>query len=200
MKQQQLFRPYLFFRRAIELTAISFFSPLILSLALLTAILVSVNFGRQIFFTQNRIGRGGRTFKMYKFKSMKPAAPGSVFTLTAEIDPRVTCIGRFIRRTRLDELPQFYNILRGDMSLIGPRPVPSDLYEKYKAEIPNYDRRHLVSPGITGFAQVTQGYTNSTDGEREKWRRDVFYIENLSPVLDADIVWQTLKTVAMGFV
>lgn len=199
MKQRHHCKIYLPVRRSVELLAITLFSPVILALTILTALAVRLDSPGGIIFTQNRVGRGGRIFKMFKFRSMRPTAQTADFQLTTCADNRVTRVGRFIRKTRLDELPQFLNILRGEMSLIGPRPVPCELVEKYRREIPDYDLRHEVSPGITGFAQVTQGYTNSTDGEREKWRRDVFYIENLSPALDADIVFRTLRTIAGGF-
>lgn len=146
-----------------------------------------------MFYSGKRIGRYGRPFPMYKFRSMKVGAPdirlkdGS--TYNGDDDPRVTKLGRFIRKTSLDEVPQILNVLKGDMSLIGPRPDPLDWLDKYKEE----EKVFLnVRPGITGYNQAY--FRNSADAQ-EKIDNDVYYAENISFVLDAKIVLKTIKTV-----
>lgn len=146
-----------------------------------------------MFYSGKRIGRYGRPFPMYKFRSMKVGAPdirlkdGS--TYNGDDDPRVTKLGRFIRETSLDEVPQILNVLKGDMSLIGPRPDPLDWLDKYKDE----EKVFLnVRPGITGYNQAY--FRNSADAQ-EKIDNDVYYAENISFVLDAKIVLKTIKTV-----
>lgn len=146
-----------------------------------------------MFYSGKRIGRYGRPFPMYKFRSMKVDAPdirlkdGS--TYNGDDDPRVTKLGRFIRKTSLDEVPQILNVLKGDMSLIGPRPDPLDWLDKYKEE----EKVFLnVRPGITGYNQAY--FRNSADAQ-EKIDNDVYYAENISFVLDAKIVLKTIKTV-----
>lgn len=146
-----------------------------------------------MFYSGKRIGRYGRPFPMYKFRSMKVGAPdirlkdGS--TYNGDDDPRVTKLGRFIRKTSLDEVPQILNVLKGDMSLIGPRPDPLDWLDKYKEE----EKVFLnVRPGITGYNQAY--FRNSADAQ-EKIDNDVYYAENISFVLDAKIVLKTVKTV-----
>lgn len=146
-----------------------------------------------MFYSGKRIGRYGRPFPMYKFRSMKVDAPdirlkdGS--TYNGDDDPRVTRLGRFIRKTSLDEVPQILNVLKGDMSLIGPRPDPLDWLDKYKEE----EKVFLnVRPGITGYNQAY--FRNSADAQ-EKIDNDVYYAENISFVLDAKIVLKTIKTV-----
>lgn len=146
-----------------------------------------------MFYSGKRIGRYGRPFPMYKFRSMKVGAPdirlkdGS--TYNGDDDPRVTRLGRFIRKTSLDEVPQILNVLKGDMSLIGPRPDPLDWLDKYKEE----EKVFLnVRPGITGYNQAY--FRNSADAQ-EKIDNDVYYAENISFVLDAKIVLKTIKTV-----
>lgn len=146
-----------------------------------------------MFYSGKRIGRYGKPFSMYKFRSMKVDAPdirlkdGS--TYNGDDDPRVTKLGRFIRKTSLDEVPQILNVLKGDMSLIGPRPDPLDWLDKYKEE----EKAFLnVRPGITGYNQAY--FRNSADAQ-EKIDNDVYYAKNISFVLDAKIVMKTVKTV-----
>jgi lipopolysaccharide/colanic/teichoic acid biosynthesis glycosyltransferase len=118
---------------------------------------------------------------------------------TEENDPRITKIGRVIRKFRIDELPQFINVLRGEMALIGPRAEAASSAEELQKEIPLFHYRHIVRPGITGWAQVTQGYASGVEGTREKLAHDFYYVKNLSIWLDLDIVIKTLKTMLTGF-
>ncbi len=139
---------------------------------------------------------------MYKFRTMngeKPTADMLTAAMTKDLDPRITRVGRFLRRSRLDELPQLFNILRGEMSFIGPRPEAQILSEWYTAELPFYRYRHIVKPGLTGWAQVTQGHVAAADQVLEKLHYDFYYIKNLSLWLDVLIVARTIRTVLTGF-
>ena len=146
-----------------------------------------------------RVGRNGKVFKLYKFRSMVHGlqAPGVHFA-QAE-DPRITRVGRVLRRTRLDELPQLWNVLRGEMSLIGPRPEQVLFVREFAATIPSYPYRHLVRPGLTGWAQVQQGYADSADSTRIKLSYDLYYVAHYSLALDLLIAAKTCKIVWTGF-
>ncbi|GEM83734.1 hypothetical protein MHY01S_19000 [Meiothermus hypogaeus NBRC 106114] len=117
----------------------------------------------------------------------------------AESDPRVTRVGRFIRKYRLDEIPQLWNVIKGDMSLIGPRPEQVQFVREYSQTIPLYETRHFVRPGITGWAQVVQGYTDDTDGAMEKLSYDLYYVKNFSLWLDLLVIIKTLSVILRGF-
>lgn len=160
---------------------------------LLLLVLIPLTSRGPVIYKQTRVGLGGRHFQIYKFRSMVQDAErytGAV--LASRHDPRVTLIGRFMRATRLDELPQLWNVLRGDMSLVGPRPERPEFVELYRETVPGYDRRHDVRPGITGFAQVMGKYTTEA---ADKLRYDLWYIRNYSPVLDLKILFQTVLVV-----
>jgi lipopolysaccharide/colanic/teichoic acid biosynthesis glycosyltransferase len=150
-------------------------------------------------FTQRRVGFRGKTFTIYKIRSMSKSAPQDGTAFTAEGDARITTIGRFIRKYRIDEFPQIFNILKGDMSWIGPRPEAVELSEWYAQDIPFYVYRHMVRPGITGWAQVNQGNVAQIEAATEKLQYDFYYIRNFSPWLDLLIVFQTIYTMATGF-
>ena len=160
----------------------------------LTALAILVANGRPIFYRQNRYGQKGRVFPLYKFRTMKMRAEeGSIYT--AEKDERITALGKILRPTRLDELPQLWNVLVGDMSLIGPRAEWVRCVEKYEEEIPFYHLRHEVPPGLTGWAQVNFPYGASVEDTREKLRYDLYYIRNHSFLLDFQIVLKTVYVV-----
>ena len=150
-------------------------------------------------FAQQRIGLGGVSFTMYKFRSMVTDAERGGAQFAARGDKRVTRVGKFIRKYRIDELPQLYNVLRGDMSLIGPRPEQKNLLDELVEEIPLFPFRHSVRPGITGWAQVCQGYAYDVDSSSEKITYDLFYIKNLSFLLDMTIVVRTIRIMLTGF-
>jgi lipopolysaccharide/colanic/teichoic acid biosynthesis glycosyltransferase len=152
-----------------------------------------------VFFTQSRMGYRGKTFTCWKLRSMRTDAAGTGSHFTEENDPRITRVGRFIRKYRIDELPQIWNIIRGDMSWIGPRPEAKELAEWYATEIPFYIYRHAVRPGISGWAQVNQGNVAKVDAATVKLQYDFFYIKNFSPWLDLLIFVRTLRTIATGF-
>ncbi len=147
-------------------------------------------------YSQVRVGKDGATFTIHKFRSMRvdaEAASGPVWA--KENDPRVTKLGRFLRRTRLDELPQLWNVLRGDMSFVGPRPERPEFIAELARRIPFYGQRHVVRPGLTGWAQVRHRYGASVDDSQEKLQYDLFYIKHLSLAFDLYIVLETVKTV-----
>lgn len=146
--------------------------------------------GRPVFFVQNRTGKGGRIFRMYKLRSMQ--CQSSMVVATAINDPRVTPFGRFLRLSHLDELPQLWNIVKGDMTLIGPRPEQPKLVEVYSAELPGYDLRHSVVPGLTGFAQVYYGYAADVEETRIKLEHDLYYVSNFGPTIDLKILVRTI--------
>lgn len=182
-----------FFKRMIDFVVALCLLPLFCIIYIVLAPLYFFMDKGPMFYSGKRIGRYGRPFPMYKFRSMKVDAPdirlkdGS--TYNGDDDPRVTKLGRFIRKTSLDEVPQILNVLKGDMSLIGPRPDPLDWLDKYKEE----EKVFLnVRPGITGYNQAY--FRNSADAQ-EKIDNDVYYAENISFVLDAKIVLKTVKTV-----
>jgi len=189
-------------KRLFDLTVTLLALPVLLPLGGLIALVVLFDGGRPVLFWQERTGKNGVPFRMVKFRSMRhdPEPNGGTLTVTAlGGDPRITRVGAFLRKFRLDELPQFYNVLRGEMSIIGPRPEPTVLVEQFSKEIPLYAIRHHVRPGITGWSQVTQGYGQGTDDMREKLRCDAYYIKNLSLALDTRIVFKTVQTVLSGF-
>ncbi len=150
-----------------------------------------------VLYHQQRVGRGGRVFTVHKFRSMcvnAEAKTGAVWA-TPGADPRVTRIGRLLRRSRLDELPQLWNVLKGDMSLVGPRPERPEFVRNLTTEIPFYGQRHVVKPGLTGWAQVRYTYGATTEDAMQKLQYDLFYIKNLSVSLDLYIIVSTIKTI-----
>ncbi|NNE69975.1 MAG: sugar transferase [Rhodothermales bacterium] len=150
-------------------------------------------------YRQRRVGRLGREFTMYKFRTMRVDAEAETGPVWAtEDDPRYTPVGRWLRKTRLDEIPQFWNVFKGDMSLVGPRPERPYFVERLAAEIPLYNRRHRVKPGITGWAQVKWKYDASLDDVRQKVKYDLFYIENLGLRRDLQILFRTITTALRG--
>lgn len=148
-----------------------------------------------IIYKQKRIGIYGSVFNIYKLRSMYFAEEPEKLKWTEKDDPRVTKIGRFIRRTRIDEFPQIFNIIKGEMSIIGPRPERPELTYKFECEIPGFINRVCVKPGLTGWAQVNGGYDISP---AEKYRYDMIYIKNRNILLDAIIILKTFKVVFTG--
>lgn len=186
-------------KRLFDLAVTLLALPLLLPLAALVALAVYLDGGRPVLFWQERVGKGGEPFKMVKFRSMRQNSEASGAMFAAQGDLRITRVGAFLRKFRLDELPQFYNVLRGEMSIIGPRPEQRVFVTQFSEEIPLYNIRHHVRPGITGWAQVMQGYAAGEDETREKIRCDFYYIKNFSVGLDIQIVMKTVQTVLSGF-
>ena len=165
-------------------------------LMLLTAIAIALESGFPVLYCQERVGENGRTFTLCKFRSMRIDAEKAGQPVWATSgDERVTRVGRFIRATRLDELPQLWNVVRGDMSFVGPRPERPFFVAELAKEIPFYQQRHAVKPGITGWAQVKYRYGASIEDATEKLRYDLYYIKHLSIVFDLTIVFDTVKVV-----
>jgi exopolysaccharide biosynthesis polyprenyl glycosylphosphotransferase len=160
------------------------------------AFAVWVDTGSPVFYSQDRLGRGGIRFMIYKFRSMRQDSDmeGSPFT-TMENDPRVTRVGSFLRRTRLDELPQFWSVLRGEMSLVGPRAERPSLVNEYQKQIPFYRARLLVKPGLTGWAQINYGYVASVTETVVKLEYDLYYIKHRTLAMDVSIILRTIGTV-----
>src|ERR1017187_10436296 len=152
-----------------------------------------------VFYRQPRVGRNGSVFDCYKFRTMCPDAEADTGpTWAADSDSRITSVGKFLRRARLDEIPQLWNVLKGDMSLIGPRPERPEFVHWLDNEIPYYRLRHTVRPGITGWAQIRYRYGNSIEDVKEKLRYDLFYVQNMSPGLDLLILFHTVKIILLG--
>lgn len=191
---------YLAAKRAFDILVTLAIAPVLLPVCLIVAILIRIDSPGAAIFVQQRIGKGNSVFRMYKFRSMRPHDEDNVAPQFADQDAhRITRLGAFIRKFRIDELPQFLNVLKGDMSLIGPRPEQPGFVEKFEAEVPYYSYRHIVRPGITGWAQVNHGYATNTESTREKVEHDFYYIKNLSPALDFLVIIRTIKTIATGF-
>ena len=183
-------------KRAIDLTLSLVLAIVTLPLMLLTALLVLLEDGRPILYRQERVGENGRTFVLSKFRSMrKDAERGGTPVWAKDGDDRVTRVGRFIRKTRLDELPQLWNVVRGDMSFVGPGPERPFFVEQLASDIPFYQQRHAVKPGLTGWAQVKYRYGSSREDAMEKLRYDLYYIKHLSVIFDLTIVFDTVKVV-----
>jgi lipopolysaccharide/colanic/teichoic acid biosynthesis glycosyltransferase len=159
--------------------------------------LVLATMGRPVFFRQARVGLGGRPFMIVKLRTMRLSETGGQIA-TAVGDPRVTPVGRWLRRSHIDELPQLWNVLLGEMSLIGPRPEQPALAEAYAREVPAFAWRALMRPGITGWAQVRAGYAADLDETRIKLAYDLYYLKNSSLGLDLEICARTLWAVVSG--
>lgn len=189
---------YLWIKRCLDIVLILVSLPIVLPIMLITFIAIRLDSEGGAIFTQTRVGLGGKPFTMYKFRSMTVNAENQNTVMTQVNDKRITRVGKMIRKWRIDELPQFWNILKGDMSLIGPRPELPNMVEKLEQEIPFYIYRQLVKPGLSGWAQVTQG-GDHVENIAEKLEYDFYYIKNASFTLDLLIVIKTIQTMLTGF-
>jgi exopolysaccharide biosynthesis polyprenyl glycosylphosphotransferase len=195
----RLNRPFLFLRRILSTMAAAIFLLLVLPMLPLVILAIKLTSPGPIFYSQKRVGCRARIFHCYKFRTMRPDAEADTGpTWACDDDPRVTRIGRFLRATRIDEIPQLWNVLRGDMSFVGPRPERPEFVEFLTREIPFYPLRHAIPPGITGWAQVRYKYGNSVADAREKLCYDLYYIKNLSLGFDLTILLRTVKTILRG--
>lgn len=185
-------------KRVIDVLFLLLFSPFILPMMLIIAIWIKMDSPGGAFFIQPRMGFNGKWFNVIKFRSMFVDHNGSHFTEEGE-DHRITRVGRVIRKYRLDELPQFWNVLKGEMSLIGPRPESAELAKWYDSEVPFFAYRHVVRPGISGWAQVMHGYAAGVDDMKDKLAYDFYYIKHFSLWLDLLIWYKTIRTVLTGF-
>lgn len=184
-------------KRALDIGLTLLTAPLALAILALAIPLILLTMGRPVFFVQPRVGLGGKVFRMYKLRTMTVAPAGEEIA-TVRGDLRVTALGRWLRRFRIDELPQLWNVLKGDMSLIGPRPEQAALTEAYGTAMPAFLYRGLVRPGITGWAQVHAGYAADLDETRLKLSYDLFYLKNFSLSLDIQVLLRTAVILLTG--
>ena len=191
--------PFRVARRIVNLVFATLALILTLPLIPFVALAIRMDSPGPVFYRQKRVGRNGRVFNCYKFRTMRENAEADCGpTWAGDADPRITRVGRILRMSRIDEIPQLWCVIRGDMGLVGPRPERPEFVEWLEREIPYYGMRHLVRPGITGWAQVRYRYGNSLDDAREKLQYDLFYLKNASVALDAVILFHTIKTVLLG--
>ena len=169
-----------------------------LPIAMLTAILIKVDSAGPVLYRQERVGKNGRPFVLMKFRSMRIDAEKDGPVWAKSEDNRMTRVGRIIRKIRVDEIPQFWNILRGEMNFVGPRPERPHFVAQLAQEVPFYEQRHLIAPGLTGWAQIKYPYAASIEDARQKLEYDLFYIKNQGLVLDAAILFETIKTILLG--
>jgi len=169
-----------------------------LPIAIFTAIVIKLESRGPVLYKQERVGKNGRPFRLMKFRSMRTDAEkdGPVWAKTD--DERMTRVGRIIRRVRVDEIPQFWNILRGDMNFVGPRPERPHFVAQLAQEIPYYEQRHLIAPGLTGWAQINYPYGASIEDAKQKLQYDLYYMKNQNVALDATIMFETIKTILFG--
>jgi sugar transferase (PEP-CTERM system associated) len=195
----RLTQPQRFLRPVFSVALALILSILTLPLIPIIVIVIKLSSPGPVLYRQKRVGLRGRVFKCAKFRTMQSDAEAdSGPTWASDDDPRITNVGKFLRLTRLDEIPQLWNVLRGEMEFVGPRPERPEFVERLTREIPYYQLRHTVAPGITGWAQVCYKYGNTIEDAKEKLRYDLFYIKNMSPSLDLWILFQTIKTVLLG--
>jgi len=192
-------RMLLYTRRFVSLLFAIILLLLLSPLMLVTALLIKIDSPGPVFYSQKRVGKNGRAFDIMKFRSMRKDAEGeSGARWATENDPRVTRVGKVIRITRIDEIPQLFNVLRGDIDLVGTRPERPEFVEKLTKLIPYYSLRHSVRPGLTGWAQVMFPYCGTIEESKEKLQYDLFYIKNMSVKLDLLILFKTVKIVLLG--
>ncbi|MDY7218787.1 exopolysaccharide biosynthesis polyprenyl glycosylphosphotransferase [Denitrificimonas sp. JX-1] len=187
------------FKRFFEVLLVLLAAPVWVPIMLLTGIVIKLESDGPMFFIQERVGLRNKDFKVYKLRSMCKDSEKDGAQFAQANDMRITRVGHFIRKTRLDEIPQFINVLKGDMSLIGPRPEQRAFVNQFEKEIPFYSYRHVVRPGITGWAQVVHGYAADADDTQVKIEHDFYYIKHFSLWLDILIVVKTIKTILTGF-
>ena len=193
-------RPYTRLAKRVFDVAVAAFGLLVVSWVLPILWLVVRRTGGPgpVIFTQTRLGEGGRHFTIYKFRTMRSDAELAGAVWAAQDDPRITKAGKFMRKTRLDELPQLVNVLKGDMSIVGPRPERPEFLEQLQDAVPFWTRRHLVKPGITGWAQVRRGYTADAEGTADKLSYDLWYLRHRSLVIDLAVCVKTFTTLVTG--
>ncbi|QIQ87527.1 exopolysaccharide biosynthesis polyprenyl glycosylphosphotransferase [Erythrobacter sp.] len=195
---------YMSLKRLIDVVGALVLMPFCLIAFAIIALAIKLDSPGSAFFIQDRVGFRGNTFRLYKFRTMRERDPVAEAkaqrenAMTRSDDDRITRIGRFLRRTRIDELPQIFNILKGDMSFVGPRPEAKALAEWYEEELPFYSYRHIVRPGITGWAQVNQGHVTDVNDILCKLRYDFYYIRNISLWLDLLVVLRTARVIVIG--
>lgn len=191
-------RNWLWGKRLFDLAAVILTSPVWALLAAAVAAAVRFSSPGPVLFRQVRVGRAGRLFTIYKFRTMRPDAEADGPRFAEVDDPRLARGGAVLRRYRLDEIPQLWNVLVGDMSLVGPRAEQAPFVEEFSRRIPFYSRRHLIRPGVTGWAQINAAYADDLEGTVRKLTYDLYYIKHVSPLLDLRILWSSVWTVITG--
>ena len=186
-------------KRAMDVLMVLATAPVWLGICFLVGLAVRLNSAGPALYSQMRVGQNGHPFRLWKFRSMRHQAQESEAQFAQTNDARITGVGRFIRRWRLDELPQLYNVLAGHMSLIGPRPEQLTFVDAFATRIPAYTYRHLVRPGLTGWAQIQQGYADSEEGAAVKLSYDLYYVAHYSMALDLLIFYKTVRIVLNVF-
>lgn len=188
----------IFLKRAIDLVIIVLLTPFFLILALAIGLFIKIDSKGPIFFRQERVGYHGQSFLLIKFRSMYIGSEDNGQTFARKDDARVTRVGRLLRRSRLDEMPQIWNVLKGEMSIVGPRPEQKYFVDKFSLSVPFYGFRHMVRPGITGWAQIMYGYTADEYETKQKVAYDLFYLKNMSLWLDVVILAKTIQIIILG--
>ena len=183
------------FKRSLDIAAILSLGVIGVVISPVVALSIKLESAGPVLFRQKRVGKGGVVFTLVKFRTMKQNAEEKGPQWAQESDSRITRIGAFLRRTRIDELPQLWNVLRGEMSLVGPRPERPEFVDTLSAKIPFYDARHLIKPGLTGWAQINFGYGASVDDAVVKVQHDLYYIKNRSALLELSILLKTCATI-----
>lgn len=186
------------YKRVLDVLVVLAVAPVVALITAVAACLIALTMGGPVFFNQQRVGIDGRPFTMYKLRTMRPTPAGTAVSATRVGDARITRLGHFLRRFRIDELPQFYNILIGDMSLVGPRPEQPELARAYARKLPKFNNRTMLRPGITGWAQVRGKYAADENETMHKLAYDLYYLKHVSWSLDMYILLQTIKTLVTG--
>jgi lipopolysaccharide/colanic/teichoic acid biosynthesis glycosyltransferase len=186
-------------KRVLDVALVLLTSPLWLLLCALVGLAVKFDSPGPMLFSQSRVGRNGRSFRLWKFRSMRFDDRPQPARFAQQQDDRITRVGRVIRRWRLDELPQLWNVLLGHMSLIGPRPEQTEFVHAFATRIRAYPYRHLVRPGLTGWAQVQQGYADGEEEAAIKLSYDLYYVAHYSMALDLLIAYKTVRIILNGF-
>jgi exopolysaccharide biosynthesis polyprenyl glycosylphosphotransferase len=185
-------------KRCFDVFAASLLLIIALPWMLLAVVIITIEGKGPILFRQDRVGLYGKTFRILKFRTMVPAPPDATPQWAASNDKRITAVGRLMRTFRIDELPQLLNVLRGDMSLVGPRPEQPYFCQLLADNIPFYHQRHTIPPGLTGWAQVRYRYGATIAESKRKLEFDLFYVKHLSIWLDLAILFETVKVVLVG--
>jgi len=190
---------FMLLRRLLAILASAILLLLVLPVLPLVFLAIKIDSRGPVLYRQRRVGLGGKVFHCYKFRTMRLDAEADTgATWALDDDPRITRVGHFLRTARLDEIPQLWCVLKGDMTFVGPRPERPEFVEMLAREIPFYGVRNAVRPGITGWAQVRYKYGNTLDDAKEKLQFDLYYIKNMSLGLDLMIMFQTIKIVLLG--
>lgn len=190
---------YSLIKRTMDIVLTLVALPVALPIMVIAAICIFLEDGKWFMFLQPRVGKGNKEFMMYKFRSMRVDSEKEGAQFADKGDDRITRVGKIIRKLRIDELPQLFNVLKGDMSLVGPRPEQRYFADQFEKQIPFYAYRHIVRPGISGWAQCLQGYTDNVENTQIKLEYDFYYIKHFSLWLDVLIIFKTIKIILTGF-